>query len=89
MYIDKGLTEKELLNDLIYSEKYISSSYNNVITESSCPQLRDILSRCQLTSQSVQYSIHDALDKRGWNRIKLVTEKEIKDIIDKYRQKTS
>lgn len=85
MYIDKSLTEKDLLNDLIYSEKYISFSYSNTITESSCSQLRDILSKCQLSSQSVQYSIHDAIDKRGWNRIKLVTEKEIKDTIKMYK----
>jgi len=76
MYIDKYLTEKDLLKDLIYSEKQISSFYNQLIMESSCPELRKVLLQCQSTIHEIYPSILDALEIRGWNNMKLINEFE-------------
>lgn len=76
MYIDKYLTEKDLLKDLIYSEKQISSSYNQLIMESSDPELRKILLKCQSNIHKMQPSILDALEIRGWNNMNLINEIE-------------
>lgn len=85
MYIDKNLTEKDLLTDLIYSERQISNSYNSTIMESSCLELRQILLKCQSNIRQVQSTILDAAEIRGWNSAKLASEKEIKNLITKYK----
>lgn len=85
MYIDKNLTEKDLLTDLIYSERQISNSYNSTIMESSCLELRQILLKCQSNIRQVQSTILDAAEIRGWNSVKLAGEKEIEHLVSKYR----
>ncbi len=85
MYIDKYLTEKDLLTDLIYSQRQISNSYNCTIMESSCLELSEILQKCQSNIRQIQSSILDAAEIRGWNSVKLASEKEIKNLVTKYK----
>jgi len=85
MYITTNLTEKELLNDLMSSEKQMSISYGNAITESSCPVLREIFAQCLERDQEIQYSIYDAVDRRGWNKIKLVNKRDIESTLSTYK----
>jgi len=84
MYLSSSLSEKELLNDLMLSEKQLSSSYNDAIIDSSCPILRSIFSECLKTTQEIQYSIYESIDSRGWNEIELVNNREIEKITNKY-----
>ncbi len=85
MYIDKHLTEKDLLTDIIYSERQISNSYDSTIMESSCLELRQILSKCQSNIRQIQSNILDAAEIRGWNSGNFASEKEIKNLITKYK----
>lgn len=85
LYIDKNLTEKDLLTDLIYSERHISNSYNSTIMESSCLELKQILLKCQSNIRQIQATILDASEIRGWNSVKLASEKEIERLVTKYR----
>ncbi|WP_352419343.1 spore coat protein [Proteiniborus sp.] len=85
MYIDKHLTEKDLLKDLIYSEKQLSNSYNCTIMESSCSELRQILLHCQSNVRQIQSSVLEAIEIRCWNNMKLASEKEIENLVTKYK----
>ncbi len=84
MYFNKALTDKELIMDLMSSEKQIASSYNNAIIESSCPALRQIFSFCLTNTQGIQYSLYDAMEKRGWNHVELVSNRDIENMLKKY-----
>lgn len=81
---NKTLSERDLLFDLISSEKKICSDYNNALMESSCPVLRDIFSQCLSNSQRNEFSLYDAIDKRGWIKTKLVSDREVRDVYDKF-----
>ncbi|SCG82015.1 hypothetical protein DW1_0395 [Proteiniborus sp. DW1] len=85
MYIDKHLTEKDLLTDLIYSERQISHSYDNTIMESSCLELRQMLLKCQSNIRQIQSTILDAAEIRNWSNGKLISEKEIEHLATKFR----
>lgn len=87
MYIDKYLTEKDLLTDLIYSERQISNSYNCTIMEASCLELRQILLQCQSHIRQIQSSIFDAAEIRSWKSERPANEKEIKNLVAKYNTK--
>lgn len=84
MYQSSSLSEKELLNDLILTEKQLSSSYNGAILETSCPRLRDILSNCLKNTQEIQFSINKALDDRGWHQLDLASYRDIEKITSRY-----
>ena len=84
MYFNKTLTDKELVMDLVSSEKQIASCYNNAIIESSCPVLRQIFTFCLSNTQNIQYSLYDAMERRGWNHVELVSSREIENMLEKY-----
>ena len=54
MYFNKTFTDKELIMDLMSSEKQIATCYNNAIIESSCPILRQIFTSCLTNTQDIQ-----------------------------------
>ena len=81
---DNDFSEKDLLLDLISSEKKICNDYNNALMESSCPVLRDVFSKCLSNNQKNEFSLYDAIDKRGWIKTKLVSNREVKDVYNKF-----
>lgn len=64
------LTEKDLMCDLLSSEKQILSSYCIGITEASCPNLREILISNFHRAQETQYKSFDVMREKGWYPIK-------------------
>ncbi|WP_427340185.1 spore coat protein [Caloranaerobacter sp. DY30410] len=85
MYIINNLSEKEILNDLVLSEKELAISYNNTIVESTCPFLRKILSECLNDIQDIQYTIYNIMDERGWNRSRLVNKSDLLNTVEKFQ----
>ncbi|MBS4536638.1 spore coat protein [Clostridium sp. D2Q-14] len=83
MSFSNDLTEKEILQDLILSENQLSSSYNNSIMDIDCPLLRNIFINCQTNIQWSQYLIKDAIDRRGWHKVKLVSPGDKEKIMNK------
>lgn len=84
MYIDKNLTEKDLLTDLIYSQRQIWNTYNCALIESSCKEFKQIILQCQSNILQAQSSILKAMEIRGWIDAKQVNEREIKKIFLKH-----
>lgn len=84
MYSNKSLTEKEIFMDLMSSEKLLTNSYNNAVIDSCCPVLRNVFSQCLQSAQNIQYSLFEAVNKRGWNQTQLVSDRDIKNMMKKY-----
>ncbi|SCY72949.1 spore coat protein [Alkaliphilus peptidifermentans] len=82
----RSFSEKELMNDLLTSEKQVCSAYNVGITESSCSNLRQHLTSCLNDSQQIQYQIFDAMRQRGWYQIKKANSQDVMSAKTKYNQ---
>lgn len=89
MAIQGSFTEKELFNDLLMSEKQVSSAYTVGITESSCANLRNILSKCEQNVLSNQESVFTAMSQRGWYPIKQASPQDVESAKSKYNQMRS
>ncbi|SHJ76040.1 Coat F domain-containing protein [Geosporobacter subterraneus DSM 17957] len=81
-----GFTEKELMNDLLMSEKQVSSAYTVGITESSCANLRSVLALCEQNVLKNQEEFFNVMSKRGWYQIKKAPSQDIQRVKDKYNQ---
>lgn len=68
--MNNKLTEKDLMHDLIASEKQVISGYSTGITETSCTNLRDTLVTNFKNAQDTQYKVFDAMRQKGWYQIK-------------------
>lgn len=76
---NSNFTEKEIMDDLLMSEKQVASAYNTGITESTCPILRNLLSNCLNNIQECQYEVFSVMNQRGWYQVR---EADIKDVHD-------
>jgi spore coat protein CotF len=68
--MNNKLTEKDLMHDLLATEKQVITAYSTGITETSCPNLRNTLVTNFKNAQDTQYKIFDAMKQKGWYTVK-------------------
>jgi spore coat protein F len=61
-----NLSEKEIMQDLLTTEKQGVASYSSGITETSCQNLRDTLVNNFKTAETIQFKIWDTMHQKGW-----------------------
>jgi len=79
-----SLTEKEIMTDLLMSEKQVASTSSIGLTESTSLDLRNILINCLNNTQKCQYEIYLAMNQRGWYQVKEADTLDIKSAQEKY-----
>ncbi|RBP46936.1 spore coat protein [Garciella nitratireducens] len=75
-----NFSEKELLQDLLATEKQVISSYSVGMTESSCPNLRNTLEQNFKNVEKIQYNIFNAMHQKGWYPIKDAAAPEVQQL---------
>lgn len=80
------LTEQDLMEDMLTSEKYLISSYSTFIPEAVCPQLKHVLTDnfngCVLN----QTEIFDKMNQLGWYAAKDAPKPEVEAARQKFIQ---
>jgi spore coat protein F len=84
-----NFSEKDLMQDLLATEKQVVSSYSTGITESSCPNLRNTLVNNFKNVQDVQYKVFDAMRQKGWYPTKDAPETEVTQLKNESNQMCS
>lgn len=60
------LSDRDMLLDLMLSEKYLSHFYDHAVTEASDSAIRDTFSIFQQDTQEIARSIYNTMQERGW-----------------------
>jgi spore coat protein F len=71
------MNEKELMTDLLASEKQVISAYSTGITETSCQNLRNVLVNNFNGVQDIQFKVFDAMKQKGWYTTKDAQDNEV------------
>ncbi|MTK11739.1 MAG: spore coat protein [Clostridiaceae bacterium] len=71
------MNEKELMTDLLASEKQVISAYSTGITETSCENLRNVLVNNFKGVQDIQFKVFDAMKQKGWYTTKDAQDNEV------------
>lgn len=61
-----ALTDKDILSDMLMTEKYVSDSYESSVMESANSQLRQKLQHIQQEEQKHAEQLFNAMQQRGW-----------------------
>ena len=75
-----SMSEKDLMQDLLATEKQAISAYSTGITESSCENLRNTLVDNFKNNQNIQYKIFDAMKQKGWYPTKDAPDNEVQQL---------
>lgn len=78
--MNTGMSEKDLMQDLLATEKQTISAYSTGITESSCQNLRNTLIDNFKNNQNIQYKLFDAMKQKGWYPTKDAPDNEVQQL---------
>lgn len=84
--MNTSMCEKDLMHDLLATEKQVISAYSTGITESSCANLRNTLIDNFKNDQNIQYMIFDAMKQKGWYPTKDAADNEVQQLKDEANQ---
>ncbi len=72
-----SMSERELLTDLLNSEKALVKDYASNCTEASCPQLRNILVNCMSECAGDQFAVFEQMHMRNMYNTKQAKSQDI------------
>ena len=75
--MQSGLSEQDLLADLLNQEKQLLSAYTVALQESTCPQLRKLLINQFHQTSKDQFELFDQMRQKGYYQSKDATDTEI------------
>ncbi len=78
--MNTSMPEKDLMQDLLATEKQVITAYSTGITESSCENLRNTLMDNYKNNQTIQYKIFDAMKQKGWYPTKDAPDNEVQQL---------
>lgn len=80
------LTEQEIMNDALMTEKQLISSYAAFLAETSCQNLRNEINKIITETGQVQFEIFNAMKSRGWYNVKNAQINDVQATYQKYTQ---
>jgi len=69
--------DREILSDLLLSEKQLSSSYNTCVNESTGEAFSRILENILNETHRMRFDVLKAMQKRGWHKTKNASSQDI------------
>lgn len=73
-------SEKEMMQDLLATEKQVISAYSVGITESSCQNLRSTLLNNFKNSEEIQFKVFDTMKQKGWYTTKDAPDNDVQQV---------
>ena len=85
---NSGMTDKELINDTISSQKYISSSYNTYANECVTPSLRNDFLSILNEEHQIQADLFTEMQNRGWYQVQSAEQNKVMQAKQKFTQQS-
>lgn len=80
-----NLTEQEIMNDALSSEKQIIGAYGTFLAESTCENLRSEMAKIINDKQQIQFEIFDTMKQKGWYNVKNANLNDVQTAAQKYQ----
>ena len=80
-----NLTEQEIMNDALSSEKQIISAYGTFLAESTCENLRSEMAKIINDKQQIQFEIFDTMKQKGWYNVKNANLNDVQTATQKFQ----
>ncbi len=79
------MQEKELFNDVLASQKFITDSYNTFTNECATPTVRNEFMRILTEEHQIQAEVFDEMQKRGWYPTPAAEQQKIQQAKQKFQ----
>lgn len=75
--MNHAFTDKEQMNDLLQSEKYLTGCYNSYLLEAATPEVKRCFEAMLTDTHSMQQQIFSDMNSRGWYPVTKAEEQKI------------
>ncbi len=79
------MNDKDILNDVLSSQKAITDTYNACTNECATPQVRDTFLNLLNEEHKLESDVLDELHKRGWHPTPQADQKKVREANEKYQ----
>ena len=86
MNTNQTMQEKEIMADLLCSQKFVTSLYNTFCNEASTPAMRSCLSSILQDEHRVQEEIFNEMSNKGYYKVEMAEETKLNAEKQKYAQ---
>lgn len=80
------MTDKELINDSVSSQKFISGNYNVYANECATPELRNDFLSILNEEHQIQADLFVEMQNRGWYQVQTAEQNKIAQAKQKFSQ---
>lgn len=81
-----SMTKQEILSDILTTEKELAKDYAGNVTESSCPNLRQLLLNNMTECSTDQYAVFEQMKNRQMYETKKAQQNEVQSTRQKIQQ---
>ena len=79
-----AMQEKEVFDDVLTSQKFITETYNTYANECATPDIRDEFMNILNEEHQIQAEIYDEMTKRGWYKTEPAEQQKINQAKTKF-----
>lgn len=80
-----GMCEREILDDMLSSQKMITGLYNTSANECAAPVIRDEFLSILSEEHQMQAEVFDEMQKRGWYPVPAAEQQKIAQAKEKFQ----
>ena len=83
--MNTNFRDKEMVTDLLASQKYITDGYNTVVNECATPNLKTDMLNILNEEHRIQHDIFLEMQKRGWYPTEAADQAKINQVKQQYQ----
>lgn len=80
-----SIPEKELMTDVLSSQKFVTDTYNTFTNECATPNVRDEFMRILTEEHQIQADVFDTMKQHGWYETPAAQQQKIQQTKQKYQ----
>ena len=89
MNCSQSMNEKQMMTDLLCSQKLVTSVYNTYCNEASTPAMRSCLSSILQDEHRIQEEIFNEMSAKGYYKVEMAEETKLSTERQKFSQMAS
>ena len=87
--ITQQFSDKDIMTDLLSSQKFVTDGYNTSANECACPHLRSDMMNILNEEHQIQSDVFNEMHSRGWYPTEAAEQSKINQVKQKFQGSTS
>ena len=79
-------SDREMMNDVLSSQKFITSGYNTTANEAGEPAVKNVIMTILDEEHKIQHEVFSEMQNRGWYQTEAAPQNKVQETKDKFSE---